>query len=407
VDAGYYRSNSALKLAGYVAGGAYYALPWNWTRATRRGESCYAAQTKDEIAAKLYFAQTVWNLPERPLISQFYALGLKRIKTDRVFYVPPSPYSYAGGADVVKCRIIHNRRARVERVYRSRTLARRSQLYMGPGPEAAGTIEALKASSPSTPLIVHFHGGGFISMSSFSHENYSRVWARQTKCPVISVDYRLAPKHPFPVPFHDSYRAYKFVVEEAHRFFGFYPSRIVVAGDSAGGKLAAAICGAARSDGYRVPDGCFLAYPAVDARRAFAPSLLWTLNDRILPLIFIEACIQAFLGTDPQTVAKTANDPRCSPACADDAVLGRFPPTRVVVGDRDPLYDQGVKFVHRLAALGVDASCRTYPALCHGFLSFAWPIVGVKTVYECIDDSCDLLKDLLFSQTKSVSVRNT
>ena len=110
-------------------------------------------------------------------------------------------------------------------------------------------------------LIIHFHGGGFVSMSSGSHQNYTRFWANETKIPIFSVDYRLSPKYAFPAALNDCWQVYYYLVENAKKEFGINPEKIILVGDSAGGNLVAALTIMAITRGYRVPDGIFLAYP--------------------------------------------------------------------------------------------------------------------------------------------------
>jgi acetyl esterase/lipase len=174
---------------------------------------------------------------------------------------------------------------------------------------------------------------------------------------------------------------------------GFRPRKVLVAGDSAGGNLTAAITVKAIEDGFKVPDGILLIYPVVDMRRVFSPSLMWSVNDRIVPFVFLECCLSAYLGSADEAKVR-ALDSRCSPALASEAILKHLPPTRIVVGDCDPLMDQSVRFANHLASIGVDVKCKIFQAMPHGFCSFVWPIVGVPEVKTCIDSCTDLLKEL-------------
>ena len=158
--------------------------------------------------------------------------------------------------------------------------------------------------------------------------------------------------------------------------------------------MAAAVAVQAITDGIRAPDGMLLCYPVLDMRRRFWPSLLWTINDRLVPFVFLECCMAAYLHPDPATASQIACDPRCSPALAPEWVLRKLPKTRIVVGDRDPLYDQCVRFTHQVAALNVDCKLKVYEGMVHGFLSFLWPVVGVPEVKACVDDCTALLKEL-------------
>ena len=214
---------------------------------------------------------------------------------------------------------------------------------------------------------------------------------------IVASDYRLAPDHQFPYAFNDAYRTYRYAVENCETELGFRPRKVLVAGDSAGGNLTAAITVRAIQDNFRVPDGLLLIYPVVDMRRVFSPSLMWSVNDRIVPFVFLECCMSAYLGS-PEDAKHRALDTRCSPALADETILSKFPPTRIVVGDCDPLMDQSIRFANHLASIGVDVQCKIFQAMPHGFCSFIWPIVGVPEVKKCVDSCTQILKDLASNQ---------
>eukprot|EP00743_Colponemidia_sp_Colp-15_P006203 GILK01006672.1.p1 GENE.GILK01006672.1~~GILK01006672.1.p1 ORF type:complete len:819 (-),score=180.26 GILK01006672.1:33-2489(-) len=222
-------------------------------------------------------------------------------------------------------------------------------------------------------LIIHFHGGGFISMSSYTHQNYTRRWANALGVPILSVDYRLAPDHPYPKPFEDCWDAYTWAIQNMERQYGIRPRKVVLVGDSAGGNLAAAVTVKAIRENFRVPDGIVLAYPALNLTKAFSPSLLLALDDPIVPYTFLECCLAAYLGpnADPTT------DPYLSPAIAPDDILSKFPPTSIMVGSKDPLHDDCVRFTHRLQNLNRQVRLKVYEGMPHGFLSYDAPVIGV------------------------------
>lgn len=233
-------------------------------------------------------------------------------------------------------------------------------------------------------------------MSSFSHENYTRRWSKKLRTPILSVDYRLAPDYVFPVPFNDSYRAYLWAISQVEEQLGYTPKKVILVGDSAGGNHAAAVTIKAIMDKKRIPDGLLLAYPAADLRRKFSPSMLVAFSDRLLPYVFAEACMAAYLGPDKEQAHILAQNPLVSPNMASSEILKQFPPTRIVVGDKDPIMDQSISFGHHLAREGVDVKIKIYPGMPHGFLSFGdWPIVGVQEVIQCVDDCAEILRELM------------
>jgi hormone-sensitive lipase len=110
-------------------------------------------------------------------------------------------------------------------------------------------------------LIIHIHGGGFVSMSSSSHENYLRKWCNKLEVPVISIDYRLAPENPYPKALDDVWQAYNWIIESASNEFKIDLNKIILIGDSAGGNLALSLVYLLIIHNKRLPDALFLAYP--------------------------------------------------------------------------------------------------------------------------------------------------
>jgi hormone-sensitive lipase len=209
-------------------------------------------------------------------------------------------------------------------------------------------------------------------MSSYSHQNYTRQWCNETGFPVVSVDYRLAPEHPFPAALDDCWNAYLWVCEHSHSLLGTRPERILLAGDSAGGNLAAAVAVRAVMERSPIqPSGLLLCYPALRLDLSqFSPSVLLCLEDRLLPYTFLRGAIEGYLGSAEATRdPRVLSNPLVSPAVAPDEVLARLPCTRILVGDCDPLRDESIRFAARLERLGVNVSLRVYEGLPHGFLS--------------------------------------
>ena len=112
-------------------------------------------------------------------------------------------------------------------------------------------------------IIIHLHGGGFVAQSSRSHQNFSRKLALETHMMVISVDYGLAPKCPYPQSVEDVWAAYYWIVKYGEKELNISPEFILLAGDSAGGNLAVATTLRAIQMGFRKPDGLLLAYPGI------------------------------------------------------------------------------------------------------------------------------------------------
>jgi acetyl esterase len=259
--------------------------------------------------------------------------------------------------------------ARVERRHEARIVAARPPIPMArvesvevPGP--AGAIAArlyvppTGASADPPPLLVYFHGGGWVIGDLETHDDPCRFLATHSGAALLAIDYRLAPEHPFPAAAEDAEAAYGWAVDNAERL-GIDPSRIAVGGDSAGANLAAAVCLMARDGSLAPPAMQLLIYPVTDAaaeapsRRAFGEGFLLTHNDmdwferRYLPA-----------GAD-------RTDPRVSVLGAPD--LSGLPPAYVATAGFDPLRDEGEAFAERLREAGVRVALRRHPGLVHTF----------------------------------------
>ena len=134
-------------------------------------------------------------------------------------------------------------------------------------------------------LIMHMHGGGFISGSAKCHQKYTRNWANQTDSLIVSVDYRLAPENPFPAALNDCWQVYFWLLSNAEQFLGIKPENVVLTGDSAGAHLACTVTILAILRQVRVPTGLMLSYGIYDFDFSkFYPSDLFSVDDPILTL---------------------------------------------------------------------------------------------------------------------------
>jgi acetyl esterase len=210
------------------------------------------------------------------------------------------------------------------------------------------------------PVVVFFHGGGFVLGSIQSHENVARQIAQDTGALVISVEYRLAPEHPFPGGHDDCYAATQWAAANSARYNGD-PARLFVVGDSAGGNMAATVALHARDAGEPAISGQVLIYPAtsiVDETLETHPSVGYVLRRNDL-LAFRDW----YLPDETQR-----RHPYASPLLADD--LRGLPPAFIVTAALDPLREQGKAYADRLAAAGTPVVYRDFPGMMHGFLSF-------------------------------------
>ena len=259
--------------------------------------------------------------------------------------------------------------ARSERLKEARIVAHRPPIPMAqvepvaiPGP--AGTIGARlyspRAAGGPSPLLVYFHGGGWVNGGLDTHDDPCRFLAAHSGARLLSVDYRLAPEHPFPAAPEDALAAYEWAAANAERL-GADASRIGVGGDSAGANLAAAVCLAAREGGIASPAMQLLIYPVAEtagtaaSRRTFAEGFMLTRAD-----------IDWFEG-HYLPPGSDRDDPRV--ALLEAADFSGLPPAYVATAGFDPLRDEGEELARRLREGGARVALRRHPGLVHAFLN--------------------------------------
>jgi acetyl esterase/lipase len=223
------------------------------------------------------------------------------------------------------------------------------------------------------PGLVYFHGGGWLSGSLESHDGICRALADEGDCRIIAVDYRLAPEHPFPAALEDGAAAILKVASKADEL-RIDRRRIGVAGDSAGGNLAATLCRALRDQAAIALQ--LLLCPVLDAhgrtpsRRALAQG--YFLEERTMVRYF-----------DHYRIAGLApDDPRVSPLRAPD--FRGLPRTRIHAAEFDPLKDEAALYAERLATDGVDARLTIHKGMIHHFYGLGDVIPYARRALEMI-----------------------
>jgi len=232
------------------------------------------------------------------------------------------------------------------------------------------------------PLLVFFHGGGFVLGDLNTHDHICRNLCAGANCVVMSVEYRLAPENKFPAATDDVLAAARWAAEFAPDIGGD-PGRIVVSGDSAGGNLSAVTALRIRDEGGPSLCGQLLIYPATDYFKPGTPSL----RENSGYLITIEDMIwflEHYLNDESE-----ANHPYAFPMRAED--VSNLPPALVITAEYDPLRDEGELYADRLKSSGVAVTLIRYDGMIHGFFNF----IGVlHQAQEALDDACSWLKDL-------------
>jgi acetyl esterase len=225
----------------------------------------------------------------------------------------------------------------------------------------AGTGVRIYRAAPDVqlPVIVFFHGGGWVFGDLDTQDNICRSIANTARAAVVSVDYGLAPENPFPGPVNQAITVTRQIIIEAEEL-SVDPDRITVAGASAGGNLAAAVAVDAASHRWANLRGQVLAYPPLDATTALNS---YTDNASGYNLSAAEMRFYWHMYHQGRTDLR---DPRLSPLFADD--VSGLPPTLMLTAEFDVVRDEDEAFAARLADAGVPVHVRRYGGQIHGFL---------------------------------------
>jgi acetyl esterase/lipase len=208
------------------------------------------------------------------------------------------------------------------------------------------------------PLVYWIHGGGYLAGTYEGSNDVNSEWARDLGCAVISVEYRLAPEHPYPAPLEDCYTGLKWVVEHAAEL-GIDPSRIIISGGSAGGGLCAGLALLIRDRAQFTVTHQVLIYPMINDQRTSLSNQwttwVWTKEAN-------EFGWNAYLGD-----LSGRDDVPAYAAASRAKDLAGLPPAYVMVGTLDLFLDEDIDYATRLVAAGVPTELHVYPGAPHGF----------------------------------------
>ncbi len=233
--------------------------------------------------------------------------------------------------------------------------------------------------APGLSMLLFFHGGGFTIGSVETHDALCRMFARDAGCLVASVEYRLGPEHRFPTAAYDAVDALHWLVREAEDPGGD-ANRIVVAGDSAGGTLAAVVAIHARDEALALR-GQVLIYPGVErdkdspSQRTFGEGYL--LDAKTLHW-FLDHYAPDRATRDDWRFAPLDGDAGTGRPVALEGVAPAF----VVVAGFDPLHDEGVAYAERLRRAGVETTLLEYEGMVHGFIQFGGAIAVARQAHR-------------------------
>jgi acetyl esterase len=233
------------------------------------------------------------------------------------------------------------------------------RMLPGPGGEIPARTYVPFGKEPF-PVLVYFHGGGWVLGDIELSDGLCRTLANTTGCIVVSVGYRLAPEHPFPAAVDDAFYATQWAAANASGFGGD-PLRLAVSGDSAGGNLAAVVAQIARDRGKPAIQFQLLIYPATDAA-CDTPSY----SENAEGYFLTKAAMQWFWNHYlPKDVDRC--HPHVSPLRADN--FADLPPALVITAEFDPLRDEGELYAQRMQAAGTPVQLIRYNGMIHGFFA--------------------------------------
>lgn len=232
---------------------------------------------------------------------------------------------------------------------------------------------------PAAPMMVFCHFGGGVVGDLETCDAFCSILSKSVKCPVLSVDYRLAPEHKFPAGLNDCKDAYEWALKNAEKY-GAPSGEAAIGGDSMGGNFSAVIAQDMQREGKPLPALQLLIYPATDGAGDFASRVdfgeTYPLSSEIM---------EWFVGHyTPEGVSP--DNVRLSPAQAMD--LAGLPPAIVVTAGFDPLIDEGAEYAKHLEQAGVDTQYKCYESLAHGFTAFT-------AVSPAADKACREVADMV------------
>ena len=255
-----------------------------------------------------------------------------------------------------------------------------------PGPRGAIPVRVFYPSErPGPAVAVYLHGGGWVLSGAATHDASYRALANRAGCAIVSVEYRLAPEHRFPAAFDDAYAATCWVAKHWARQWGD-DVRLGIAGDSAGGNLAAAVCLRARDErGPRI-DHQVLIYPALDADLT-RPEVVEDADD---PRLLLTAATLNHLWNQYLASAADAANPYAAPLRAGS--FAGLPSAFVITAGYDPLCAEGEAYGAELARAGVAVRMSRYPGMFHGFFAMT-PVLGAAE--QAVDEVAGSLREAL------------
>lgn len=231
------------------------------------------------------------------------------------------------------------------------------------------------------PLVVYFHGGGFVLGDAAGYEGQSMRLAKDIGCAILFPEYRLAPEHPFPAALSDAADTLNWAHAHAEEI-GIDPSRIAVAGDSAGGNLAANMAIASRNGGVPKIALQVLLYPVTDYRGHFGMGPKFPSREEFAKGFWLDRTAQEWFARSYLQRAEDANDSRTSVLLQSN--LSGLPPALVITAAYDPLRDEGEAYARKMMADGVPVTHWCIEGMIHNFLGHTAKSAAARAAFDRI-----------------------
>jgi acetyl esterase len=242
--------------------------------------------------------------------------------------------------------------------------------YEGPGGTLPARLYAPANDRP--PLLVYFHGGGFVLSELHAYDAVARSLVNAADTAVLLCGYRLAPEHPFPAAVEDAEAAVRWAAANSDRL-GVDGGRLAVAGDSAGGNLAAVVAHRLRDSAGPPLAFQLLIYPVIQ-HGADTPS--WRES---VDALFLHPRAMSWYWDHYLPGPEHGRDPRASPLAAER--FDGLPPALVIIAEHDPLRDEGEEYARRMAAAGVPVELTRYDGVVHGFFKMTAELTAAREAH--------------------------
>ena len=226
-------------------------------------------------------------------------------------------------------------------------------------------------------LMIYIHGGGFLNTSFFFHENYLRDICNKIGIPILGINYSGAPEHPYPEGINDCYQAYMWILDNCESELGFKPEKIILSGDSSGGNFALCLnyllisMNLFENKKIHTPDFLFPLYPCSNAsRKNMSLSLASSFEDYKITIKGLREINESYRGYYPNEL-----DPFINPRDAPEILVKQMPKIRFMTGSHDPLRDDSIRLIYKLAKAGIDVKDYDFFNYQHGFIGVNNPII--------------------------------